>query len=130
MTQVIASLVPRLLPSILLHNLKEMGRESGWFDHVCNDVLRVFLCTVFGNQIITHTHRFRAFNYARDRVAVTVPDAAQDDRNEGLFNASLVTVVASQCFPYGKQSMCTQVQPTLILLEYHRSPEGNPLGLL
>jgi len=32
------------------------------------------------------------------------------------FNPSLVTIVASQCFPYGKQRMYTQVQPTLILL--------------
>jgi len=32
------------------------------------------------------------------------------------FNPSLVTTVAAQCLPYGKQGMCTQVQPTLILL--------------
>jgi len=31
-------------------------------------------------------------------------------------NPSLVTIVATQCLPDGKQRMCTQVQPTLILL--------------
>jgi len=31
-------------------------------------------------------------------------------------NPSLVTIVASQCFSYGKQRMGTQVLPTLILL--------------
>ena len=27
------------------------------------------------------------------------------------FNPSLVTIVAAQCLPYGKQRMCTPVQP-------------------
>ena len=38
-----------------------------------------------GNQIIAHARRLRAFNHARERVAlliVTVLDTAQDDRNE------------------------------------------------
>ena len=39
------------------------------------------------------------------------------------FNPFLVTIVAAQCLPYGKQRMCTQVQPTLILL----AAEGKPI---
>jgi len=38
-----------------------------------------------GNQIVAHAHRLRAFNLARDRVAlstVTALDAAQDNRRE------------------------------------------------
>ena len=35
---------------------------------------------------------------------------------ERYFNSSLVTIVAAQCLPYGKQRMGTQVQPTLTLL--------------
>ena len=30
---------------------------------------------------------------------------------KGYFNPSLVTIVAAQCLPYGKQRMGTQVQP-------------------
>jgi len=37
-------------------------------------------------------------------------------KRKPLFNQALVTLVASQCLPCGNQSMCTQVQPTLILL--------------
>ena len=29
------SLIPRLLPSILLHAVQKTEREPGWFDHVC-----------------------------------------------------------------------------------------------
>jgi len=47
---------------------------------------------------------------------------------EGLFNPSLVTTVAAQCLPCGKQKMCTQVQPTLILLLLLLlSREGKPI---
>jgi len=35
-------------------------------------------------------------------------------------------LVASQCFPYGKQRKCTQVQPTLVINLW----KENPLGLL
>ena len=46
--------------------------------------MRGFMCGL-GNQIIAHAHRLRAFNHARDRVAlstVSALDAAQDDRRE------------------------------------------------
>ena len=68
-----------------------------------------------GNKIIAHTRHLRAFYHARDRVAlvtVTALYAAQEGvlvrpqcavKNE--FNPSLVTIVASQRFPHGKQRM-------------------------
>ena len=43
-----------------------------------------FMCGL-GNQIIAYAHRLRAFNHAKDRVAlstVTALDAAQNDRRE------------------------------------------------
>jgi len=43
---------------------------------------------------------------------------------KGYFNAYLVTTVAAQCL---QQRMCTQVQPTLILLVSYRSLEGKPI---
>ena len=42
------------------------------------------------------------------------------------FNPFLVTLVAAQCLPYGKQRLCAK-QPTLILLNHDRSLEGKPI---
>ena len=76
-----------------------------------------------------HAYHLRTFYHARDRVAlstVTALDVAQrmTGRNssedttlcKNEFNSSLVTIVAGQSLPYGKHRMCTQVQPTFVLL--------------
>jgi len=48
---------------------------------------------------------------------VTDGDAGKSTvKMKGYLNPSLVTIVAAQCLLYGKQRMCTQVQPTLTLL--------------
>jgi len=47
--------------------------------------LSEFIMCGLGNQIVAHAHRLRAFNCARDRVAlstVTALDAAQNDRRD------------------------------------------------
>ena len=41
------SLVPRLLPSFLLHTVQKTGREPGQFDHLHKDVLCMVLCVVW-----------------------------------------------------------------------------------
>ena len=40
-------LIPRLLPSFLLHTVQRTGREPGQFYHVRDDVLCIVLCVVW-----------------------------------------------------------------------------------